>query len=122
MTTITITEPTKIEDVKLTSTLAARAFIRKQCGDVGQSVFKIGIKKTGCSGFAYTFDVVEKSAETDHIFPQEEGVIICVEPDALNVFKGSVVLDYVKHGLNKRLELLNPNEKHRCGCGESVQF
>jgi iron-sulfur cluster assembly protein len=118
----TITEPTKIEDVNITSTPAARAFIHKQAGGNTQPVFKIGIKKTGCSGFAYTFDVVVQPAEIDHVFLQEEGVTLCVEPEALNVFKGTVVLDYVKHGINKRLELINPNEKHRCGCGESVQF
>lgn len=117
MTTITITEPTKIDEISITCTSAARTFISKQ-----GVVLRVSLKQKGCSGFSYVFDVIEKPLDGDHLFPQEGGITLCVAPDAINVFKGDVILDYVKHGLNKRLEFVNPNEKNRCGCGESVQF
>jgi iron-sulfur cluster assembly protein len=106
-------------NINITTTPAARAFVLKQRPS---AVLKIGIKRTGCSGFAYTFNTVEQPMEVDQVFPQEGGLTICVDPEALKLFASSVTLDYVKNGLNQRLELINPNEKNRCGCGESVQF
>lgn len=108
-------------DIKMTSTPAARAFIKEKMQQVSDTAIglRIGVKRTGCSGYAYTFDIVEATESGDQVFPQADGVNIAVSADSLDVFQGAVILDYVREGLSQRLVLVNPKEKNRCGCGES---
>lgn len=84
--------------------------------------FRLSIKKTGCSGYAYVPDIIEKISEKDIHFTQDN-LEIYVDPGCENFIKG-VIVDYVSDtdtlGLKqKRLVFINPNEKNRCGCGES---
>lgn len=96
-----------------------KSMLVKQEGGIG---FRLSIKKTGCSGYAYVPDIIEKIKETDIHFTQDE-LEIYIDPDCENFIKG-VVVDFVSDtdslGLKqKRLVFINPNEKNRCGCGES---
>lgn len=83
--------------------------------------FRLSIKKTGCSGYAYVPDIVEQVQEADIHFEQN-GLAVYVDP-ACKEFVEGLVIDYVADsniGLKqKRLVFINPNEKNRCGCGES---
>jgi|TARA_R110000782_G_scaffold183371_2_gene273628 iron-sulfur cluster assembly protein len=72
----------------------------------GCGVF-VTVKTTGCSGYAYHLE-----------FANDQDSLIEVDPKYKYMFEG-VILDYVKQGLNEGFEFDNPNEKHKCGCGES---
>ncbi len=84
--------------------------------------FRLSIKKTGCSGYAYVPHIIEEVNTNDLHFVQDN-LAIYVDPACEDFVKG-IVIDYVVDtdslGLKqKRLIFINPNEKNRCGCGES---
>jgi iron-sulfur cluster assembly protein len=76
----------------------------------------IGVKQTGCSGYAYTLEFADLpiSAYSRHY----DKFTVFVDPLAESFLDG-VTVDYVKQGLNERFEFINPKETGRCGCGES---
>ncbi|MFN4262126.1 MAG: iron-sulfur cluster assembly protein IscA [Thioalkalivibrionaceae bacterium] len=78
---------------------------------------RLGVKTTGCSGMAYTIEFADSAADDDTVF-EVEGVKILVSPKSL-VYLDGTHLDYTKEGLNEGFKFENPNEKARCGCGES---
>ena len=106
----------------ITVTNAAATHIKtmmdKQHDAVG---FRLSIKKTGCSGYSYVPDIINQIKEHDIHFVLENGLHVYVDP-ACEAFVKGVVIDYVldNTGLKqKRLVFINPNEKNRCGCGDS---
>jgi iron-sulfur cluster assembly protein len=78
---------------------------------------RLGVRKTGCSGFAYVVNYADDSAKSDHVF-EDRGVKVFVDPDSLPLIDGTIV-DFVKQGLNEAFRFHNPNTKGECGCGES---
>ena len=84
----------------------------------GQGI-KIGVKTTGCSGLAYTIEYVDDPRSEDVVFVSE-GVNIFVDPKAMPYVNG-MTMDWLKNGLNEGFDFINPNERDRCGCGESFR-
>lgn len=78
---------------------------------------RLGVKKTGCSGFAYVVDYADEARPEDVIFEQR-GVKVLVSRDNLALLDGTEV-DFVREGLNESFQFRNPNVKDECGCGES---
>jgi iron-sulfur cluster assembly protein len=78
---------------------------------------RLGIKKVGCSGLAYTFDYADDITASDQLFEAHE-VKVVVDGEALKVIDGST-LDFVREGLKETFKFDNPNAKSQCGCGES---
>jgi iron-sulfur cluster assembly protein len=78
---------------------------------------RLGIKKTGCSGFAYVVNYAESVGRDDIVF-EDRGVKVVVDAESLKYIDGTVV-DFVKQGLNEAFRFSNPNIKGECGCGES---
>ena len=78
---------------------------------------RLGVRKTGCSGFAYVVNYADDSRPADLVF-EDQGVKVFVDPDSLPLIKGTTV-DFVKQGLNEAFRFHNPNIKGECGCGES---
>ncbi len=78
---------------------------------------RLGIKKVGCSGLAYTFDYADAIADGDRLFEAHEAKVV-VDGEALKVIDGST-LDFVREGLKETFKFDNPNAKSQCGCGES---
>lgn len=79
---------------------------------------RVGIKTTGCSGLAYILEYVDTPKEVDAVFSIAENLAVYIDPKAFQYLRGST-MDFVKRGLNSGFEFINPNEKARCGCGES---
>jgi iron-sulfur cluster assembly protein len=102
--------------ISLTEAAATRVqkYLRAQGAGVG---LRLGITKTGCSGYSYVVNYAEQIGEDDVVF-EDRGVKIVVDPDALQVIDGTQV-DFVKNGLNEAFSFKNPNVTGECGCGES---
>jgi len=83
----------------------------------GAMGLRLGVKKTGCSGFAYVVDYADAPASNDVVF-EDQGVKVVVDKDSLAYLDGTQV-DYVRKGLNESFQFHNPNVKDECGCGES---
>ena len=102
--------------ISLTESAADR--VQKYLAARGRGLgLKLGVRKTGCSGFAYVVNYADQAAPEDHVF-EDRGVKVFVEPAALALIDGTTV-DFVKQGLNEAFRFRNPNVKGECGCGES---
>jgi len=88
--------------------------IEKSGGGVG---LRLGVKKSGCSGFAYTLDIAKEVMETDMVF-ENFGAKLLIDSDNLPFLDGTEV-DYRTEGLGHVFKFNNPNVKDQCGCGES---
>lgn len=80
---------------------------------------RIGVKTTGCSGLAYVLEYADNIFEGDHIF-ESNGVHVYVDNKSMAYITG-LEMDWVRNGLNEGFEFRNPNERDRCGCGESFR-
>ncbi len=78
---------------------------------------RIGVRTSGCSGFAYVLEFADKIFEGD-LEIADRGVTLVINKKDLVYLEG-MQIDYTKKGLNEGFEFSNPNEKARCGCGES---
>jgi iron-sulfur cluster assembly protein len=78
---------------------------------------RVGVKKTGCNGFAYVVNYADEIDSGDVVF-EERGVRVVVDEKSLALIDGTEV-DFVKDGLNEAFRFRNPNVTGECGCGES---
>lgn len=105
----------------ITLTERAAKQIQQQLAKRGKGLaLRIGIKKSGCSGFSYIFDYADEMQEDDQLFKSHDAGVI-VKRDNLSFFDGSEI-DFVKEGLNSTFKFNNPNIENACGCGESFSL
>jgi iron-sulfur cluster assembly protein len=78
---------------------------------------RIGVKTSGCTGFAYVLEFADSLNDHDLVFESNDAKVI-VDPKSL-VYIDGMEIDYTKKGLNEGFEFINPNVKDSCGCGES---
>ena len=78
---------------------------------------RLGVRTTGCSGLAYKLEFADGANPEDQQF-ESNGVKVLVDPKSL-VYIDGTELDFVREGLNEGFKFINPNEKDKCGCGES---
>ena len=104
--------------MSITLTENAAKQISKQLEKRGSGIgLKLGVKISGCSGFAYDLAYADEQAETDTVFEQF-GVKVLVNKDDLDKLDG-IELDYAREGINEAFKFNNPNVTGQCGCGES---
>ena len=101
--------------IKLTKTAAER--VRTYLDKDGGIGLRLGVKKMGCSGWAYTVQLAEGIEADDMVF-DTDGVKVVVSRESLGFLDGSEI-DYVSEGLGKTFQFKNPNVTDECGCGES---
>lgn len=80
---------------------------------------RIGVKTTGCSGLAYVLEYVDQINADDQCIDCNNCKIF-IDPKSCPYLQG-MTIDYVRKGLNEGFEFQNPNERDRCGCGESFR-
>ena len=82
---------------------------------------RIAVKTTGCSGLAYVLEYVDThEPEIGVVNFIQKDFIVLVDEKSL-VYLNGMNIDYVRNGLNEGFEFSNPNERDRCGCGESFR-
>ena len=88
----------------------------------GQGVgIRLGVRTTGCSGLTYTMEYVDKyETEVDVINYAQKDFVVLVDSKS-NVYLKGLTMDWVRNGLNEGFDFKNPNERDRCGCGESFR-
>ena len=91
-----------------------RTYLEKREKGLG---LRLGVTKTGCSGYSYVINYAEAIDDDDVVF-EDKGVTVVIDPEALSLIDGTEV-DFVKNGLNEAFSFRNPNIKGECGCGES---
>jgi iron-sulfur cluster assembly protein len=105
--------------ISLTESAATR--IRSFLASRGHGVgLRLGVRKTGCSGFAYVVNYADGQQPDDVVF-EDRGVQVFVDAGSLKLIDGTIV-DFVKQGLNEAFKFRNPNVKGECGCGESFSI
>jgi iron-sulfur cluster assembly protein len=108
----------------ITFTPAAIEHIQRMLqGDPQGIGFRLSIKKTGCSGYAYVPKIIDTVTQGDIHFSVQDRLSVYVDPTCITFIEGTVI-DYISDELGtgikqKRLVFINPQEKNRCGCGES---
>ena len=105
--------------ISLTNSAAERvqSYLEARGEGVG---LRLGVTKTGCSGYSYVINYADDVDETDVVF-EDKGVKVVVDPEALALIDGTEV-DFVKNGLNEAFSFKNPNVTGACGCGESFNI
>lgn len=83
----------------------------------GGEALRLGVRKTGCSGWAYDVSVAEAIAAEDTVY-ESKGITVAIDPKALPLVRGTSI-DFVRVGLNQTFVFRNPNVTDECGCGES---
>jgi iron-sulfur cluster assembly protein len=102
--------------ISLTNSAADRVrdYLQRRGSGVG---LRLGIKQTGCNGFAYVVNYADDIGADDQVF-ESGGVKVIVDNDSLEFIDGTEV-DFVKDGLNEAFKFRNPKAAGECGCGES---
>jgi iron-sulfur cluster assembly protein len=102
--------------ISLTESAASRvkSFLATRGSGIG---LRLGVRKTGCSGFAYVVNYADGPQPGDTVF-EDRGVQVFVDSGSLGLIDGTII-DFVKQGLNEAFRFKNPNVTGECGCGES---
>ena len=78
---------------------------------------RIGVRSKGCSGMSYTLEYADEATPFDEVMT-DKGVTILIDPKATMFILGTE-MDWVEDKMQTGFVFRNPNEKGRCGCGES---
>lgn len=102
----------------ITLSPSAAQHIQKQLTKRGRGVgLRLGVKRVGCSGLAYTMDYADAVGSDDQVF-ESNGAKVIVDREACVYLDGTSV-DFRREGLSETFKFDNPNVSATCGCGES---
>ncbi|MEO1889258.1 MAG: iron-sulfur cluster assembly protein IscA [Cycloclasticus sp.] len=102
----------------ITLTESAAHQVQEQLNKRGKGLgLRLGVRESGCSGYAYVIDFADQVEDSDSIF-EMHGVKVIINQDSLSFLDG-LELDFAREGINSAFKFNNPNVKDACGCGES---
>jgi iron-sulfur cluster assembly protein len=97
--------------------------VKHQLQKRGKGVgIKLGVKTTGCSGLAYTLEYVDEYIDDKSTINYAQQDFFVIVDKKSDVYLNGLTMDWVRNGLNEGFEFINPNERDRCGCGESFRI
>ena len=104
--------------MSISLTPAAAERVRTFMANRGTGIgLRLGVKQTGCSGYAYVVSYADEIGASDVVFEVAD-VKVVVDTESLKYVDGTEI-DFVRQGLNEAFKFRNPNVKGECGCGES---
>ncbi len=108
---------TPFKSITLTDAAAARIKAVLAQSEASVLGLRVAIQTKGCSGLSYVIEYAREQGPGDEVV-EDKGVRIFIDPKAMMFLLGSE-MDYVEGKLESGFQFKNPNEKSRCGCGES---
>ena len=108
---------TKMAPMTITETAAARVRAMLDGRGKPSAGVRIGVRSKGCSGLSYTLEFADEITPFDEVL-EDKGVTILIDPKATMFILGTE-MDWAEEQMQSGFVFRNPNEKGRCGCGES---
>jgi iron-sulfur cluster assembly protein len=99
----------------------ARNKIKRLLEKRGGAGIRLAVKTTGCSGLAYVLEYIDEHTSDDTTINYAQPEFVVIVDKRHEVYLSGMTVDYVRQGLNEGFEFSNPNERDRCGCGESFR-
>lgn len=108
--------------IQITESAAQRIeYLLAQRGKPSAGI-KVGVRSGGCSGLAYTIEYADEIGPYDEVvaYPNNQSIQfkVLIDPKAIMYILGTN-MDFVEEKMKSGFVFVNPNEKGRCGCGES---
>ena len=107
----------KMNAITLTDAAAARVREIMANSEKPLAGLRVGVKNGGCAGMSYTMEWAEAFNPSDEVI-EDKGVTVVIDPKAVLFLLGTQ-MDFEESKLSSGFVFKNPNEKSRCGCGES---
>ena len=108
--------------IQITDAAAKRIQHLLELRDKPSAGIKVGVRSGGCSGLAYTIEYADEIGPYDEVvaYPDNTAPVfkVLIDPKAVMYIIGTM-MDYIEGKMKSGFEFVNPNEKGRCGCGES---
>jgi iron-sulfur cluster assembly protein len=113
----------RVRPPPITVTEAAVERVRALLDKRGKPSFgvRVGVRTRGCSGMTYTLEYADDKGPADEVVEPALDVKILIDPKA-SMFVFGTEMDFVEEKLQSGFVFRNPNEKGRCGCGESFHI
>ena len=105
----------------ITFTTPATNKIKRLLEKRGGCGIRIGVKTTGCSGLAYVLEYIDTYTDDINVINYAQDDFAVIVDKRHEVYLTGMTVDYVREGLNEGFKFINPNERDRCGCGESFR-
>jgi len=106
----------------ITLTEAATNKVKRLLAKRGGVGIRLSVKTTGCSGLAYVLEYVDTYQADETIINYAQNDFVVLVDKKSDVYLKGMSVDYVREGLNEGFKFNNPNERDRCGCGESFRI
>jgi iron-sulfur cluster assembly protein len=106
----------------ITLTDVAQKKVQQFLSKRGGAGIQLGVRTTGCSGLAYTLEYVDKYQPDNTVINYAHSNFVVLVDKKSDVYLTGMIVDYVREGLNEGFKFINPNERDRCGCGESFRI
>lgn len=113
----------RVRPPPITVTEAAVERVRALLDKRGKPSFgvRVGVRTRGCSGMTYTLEYADDKGPADEVVEPAQDIKILIDPKA-SMFVFGTEMDFVEEKLQSGFVFRNPNEKGRCGCGESFHI
>ena len=106
----------------ITVTDKAKTKIKEMLAKRGTGVgIRLGVRTTGCSGLAYVLEFVDTYEAEEGITNYAQNDFVVLIDAKSDAYLNGITIDWVRNGLNEGFDFINPNERDRCGCGESFR-
>ena len=102
------------------SSRAAEKIASILSGEADHAMLRVAVEGGGCSGFQYTFDIVDKR-KADDLVLDARGRQVLIDPVSVEYLSGSVI-DFSDELIGAAFKIENPNATASCGCGTSFSL